>query len=40
MDTGGETYTVSVHAYWHTLMPPLQHSMVGDAVMMHQFELN
>ncbi|MDD2805297.1 MAG: ABC transporter substrate-binding protein [Elusimicrobiales bacterium] len=38
MNKTSDTYTVSVHAYWHTLMPPLQHSLVGDAVMINQFE--
>lgn len=38
MHKNNDIYTASVHAYWHTLMPPLQHSMVGDAVMINQFE--
>lgn len=38
MSNKNRIYTVGVHAYWYTLVPPLQHSLVGDAVMSHQFE--
>jgi len=31
-------YTVSVPAYWGTIIPPLQHSIVGYGVMINQFE--
>jgi len=33
-----QIYNVGVPEYWQTVMPPLQHSLVGDAVMMNQFE--
>lgn len=31
-------YTIGVPAYWATLIPPLQHSLVGDGVIEHQFD--
>ncbi len=31
-------YTVGVPDYWETLTPPLQHSLVGDAVIEYQVE--
>jgi len=31
-------YTIGVPAYWATLTPPLQHSLVGDGVIEHQFD--
>ena len=31
-------YVVGVPAYWQTLIPPLQHSLVGFGVMINQFE--
>lgn len=33
-----EIFTVSVPAYWGTIVPPLQHSIVGYGVMINQFE--
>lgn len=31
-------YTIGVPAHWATLVPPLQHTLVGDGVIEHQFD--
>ena len=38
MSTKQSVYTIGVPAYWATLIPPLQHSLVGDGVIEHQFD--
>lgn len=30
-------YTVGVPSYWGTIVPPLQHTLIGDAVIAYQF---
>lgn len=38
MPVSKTVYTVGVPTYWGTLTPPLQHSLVGDAVLEYQGE--
>jgi len=33
-----DIFTIGVPAYWETLVPPLQYTLVGDGVIEHQFE--
>ncbi|MDD2805294.1 MAG: ABC transporter substrate-binding protein [Elusimicrobiales bacterium] len=38
MSESRSNYVIGVPAYWQTLIPPIQHSLIGFGVMVNQFE--